>query len=125
MDYCLNRTCQNKGLCRKFFGGAKCECLQGSYSGEFCEITATRIIIYQIVSKSCAYIAILALVIVALFVIIMDILKYGFGIDPTAEFLEEVRRENAAKRRRPVAIHYVYVNPSPDQLETIEEETKI
>jgi hypothetical protein len=44
--------------------------------------------IYRIVSKSFAYVAI-----VAMFVIIMDILKYCFGIDPPRKDLERVWRK--------------------------------
>lgn len=114
VNYCLNRTCLNKGVCRPLFGGAKCECLQGSYEGEFCEIVTKRIIILRFVSKSFAFVAILALVSVALFIIIMDILKYGFGIDPVAEDREYLRRKK--RRPKPKAIHYIYVNHPNDFL---------
>jgi uncharacterized membrane protein YpjA len=56
--------------------------------------------IYKIVSKSFSYIAIIAMSIVAMFVVIMDILKYCFGIDPIREDLERIRREKQARRRR-------------------------
>lgn len=110
INYCHNITCQNKGVCRPLFLGYVCECLSGSYSGPFCEITAARIIIYQIVSKSFAYIAILALITVAIFIIIMDILKYCFGIDPTREELERIRRKKQVKNRKPVIERFIYVN---------------
>jgi hypothetical protein len=47
---------------------------------------------------------------VAMFVIIMDILKYCFGIDLTHKELEEVRREKRAKKRKPVIQRFVYVD---------------
>jgi hypothetical protein len=64
------------------------------------------------VSKSFGYIAILCLTIVILFFVIMDVLKYVFGIDPTKDELERIRREKRAKRRKPPPViqKFVYVN---------------
>ena len=91
-----------------------CECLGEYYSGRHCEIASTKLIVLQYVSKSFAYVAIIALVSVAAFVIIMDILKYGFGIDPTKHDLERIQRDKAKKRalakRRPVIQRFTYVN---------------
>lgn len=70
-------------MCRSLFLNFTCECLTGSYYGLYCENTATKVIIYQIISKSFAYIAIIAMITVATFIVVMDILKYYFGIDPT------------------------------------------
>ena len=47
---------------------------------------------------------------VAMFIVIMDILKYCFGIDPTREELERYRR---AKKRKPVVQRFIYVNAFP------------
>jgi hypothetical protein len=66
--------------------------------------------IYKIVSKSFAYIAIIVMSIVAMFVVIMDILKYCFGIDPIREDLERIRREKQARRRKPTTQRFVHVN---------------
>lgn len=82
VNYCEHIRCLNNGVCRPLFRNYTCECLAGSYYGLHCEITTTRIIIYQIVSKSFAYIAIIAMTSVSTFIIVMDILKYYFGIDP-------------------------------------------
>jgi hypothetical protein len=60
---------------------------------------------------------------VAMFVIIMDILKYCFGIDLTRKELEEVRRKKRAKKRKPVIQRFVYVNgplSSEQPISTIE-----
>jgi hypothetical protein len=67
------------------------------------------------VSKSLGYIVILFLVSVVLFFIIMDILKYVFGIDPTKDELERIRRAKRAKRRKspPVIQRFIYVNEPP------------
>ncbi|UJR11646.1 hypothetical protein I4U23_015827 [Adineta vaga] len=46
--------------------------------------------------------------VVAMFVIIMDILKYCFGIDPVHEEREKIRRDK--RRKRPVIQRFTYVN---------------
>jgi hypothetical protein len=87
-----------------------CECLGESYSGRHCEITTVKLKIYKIVSKSFAYIGIIALISVAMFIIIMDILKYCFGIDPVHEERKRIRRKKRDKHRKPVIQRFVYVN---------------
>ena len=55
---------------------------------------------------------------VAMFIVIMDILKYCFGIDPTREDLEMIRREKRAKNRKPHAMQrLIYVNAPPQSSE--------
>ena len=66
------------------------------------------------VSKSFAYVAVIALVCVVAFVITMDILKYCFGIDPVKEERERIRREKRMKNRRPVIQRFTYVNAPTD-----------
>jgi hypothetical protein len=123
INYCFNITCKNQGVCRPLFLNYSCECLGNSYSGQYCEIVSTKIKVYKIVSKSFAYIAIIAMVCVAMFVIIMDILKYCFGIDLVSEERERIRqKQRAKKRKRPVIQRFVYVNaPSEQPVSTIEE----
>jgi UDP-N-acetylmuramyl pentapeptide phosphotransferase/UDP-N-acetylglucosamine-1-phosphate transferase len=74
---------------------------------------------YCIVSKSVASVAIIAMTTVAMFVIIMDILKYYFGIDVTRKELERIRRKKQVKRRakkhKPIIHRFVYVNAPPLQ----------
>ena len=117
INYCENATCYNRGVCRLALLNYTCECLAGSYSGRHCEVAATSIVVYQFVSKSFAYVAIIALAAVVMFVVVMDVLKYCFGIDPTREELRRFRREKRAKRRTPVVQRFVYVDaprpPSP------------
>ena len=74
----------------------RCECFNGSYSGPHCQITARRIIIYRIVAKSFAYVAIIAIVCVEIFVITMDVLNYFFGIDLIPEDLECIQKAKQA-----------------------------
>ncbi len=100
----------NNGVCRPLFLGYRCECLGDSFTGEQCEIVATKIKIYRIVSKSFAYVVIIALVMVAMFIVIIDILKYCFGIDPVKNERERIRRKKQAKKRKPVLQRFTYVN---------------
>ena len=97
IDYCQNVTCQNQGVCRRLLLGYQCECLLGSYSGGHCEIVAKRVVIFQTVSKSFAYVAIIAMSTVAAFVIIMDVLKYAFGIGSVRKEPEEIRQKKKPK----------------------------
>jgi hypothetical protein len=88
-----------------------------------------KIQIYQIASKSFAYVAIIAMISVAMFIVIMDILKYCFGIDPVHEERERLRRTKQAKKRKPVIQRFVYVNAPasslPKQLTSTTEETVV
>jgi hypothetical protein len=110
--------CLNNGVCRSLFLNYSCECLGTSYSGRNCEITSKTTAVFKIVSKSCGYIAILSLALVVGFIVVMDILKYGFGIDPVKDDLERIRRKKQAKKakRAPVVQRFIYINaPPPSQ----------
>jgi hypothetical protein len=118
INYCSNVTCLNQGVCRPLLLNYTCECVGISYSGRHCEIVATTLVVRQIVCKSFGYIAILCLTIVVSFFVIMDILKYCFGIDPTKHEFERARRKKAAGRqakRSPVIQRFIYVNAPPTQ----------
>ncbi len=107
-----NVTCENRSVCLPSLLNYTCEC-RGSnfYSSRHCEIVAKKILIYKFVSKSFAYIVIIAMTVVVMFVVIMDILKYCFGIDPVDEERERIRRaKQAKKRKRPVIQRFIYVN---------------
>ena len=111
VNYCENIKCLNNGVCRPLLLKYTCECLGTSYSGRHCEIVATSVIIRDIVVKSVAFIAILAMVTVVSFFFIMDILNYCFGIDPTRSELEKIRRAKARRAKRPPVIQrFIYVN---------------
>ncbi len=110
INYCYNQLCNNNGVCRSLLLNYSCDCFGDSYSGRDCEIKAKRIIILKMVSKSFAYIAITAMASVAMFVIIMDLLKYCFGIDPVHEELKRIRRGKRAKKRKPIIQRFVYVD---------------
>ena len=72
--------------------------------------TATR----QVMSRSVGYIAILAMTVAALFVVTMDVLKYGFGIGPP----EVKKKKKTTTRKARTYLRFVYVNnsvpPTPD-----------
>jgi hypothetical protein len=92
INYCQNVTCLNKGICRLLLHGYQCQCLFDS-SGLHCEDVATSLLVRQYVSKGFAYVVIIVLVATAAFIIILDILKYVFGIDPVREERERIRRK--------------------------------
>ena len=111
INFCDSHLCINRGVCRPLLLNYTCECLAGSYSGRHCEIVAWRIRILNMLSKSFAYIAILALATVATFVVVMDILKYCFGIDPVEEERQRMRQKKWAERRKhPVIQRFTYVD---------------
>ena len=85
--------------------GYKCECLGDSYFGQHCEATSSRTVLLQTISRSSAYIAIIAIATVAVFIVTMDVLRYGFRIDPVHE--GEVKKKFEA----PICLRLVYVNP--------------
>ena len=109
INYCHEIHCLNSGVCRPLLRNYSCECLSDSYSGRHCEITAHRTNIYKIVSKSFAYVSLLAIISLFMFVIIMDLLKYCFSIDPAKRKAKRVIRRKK-KRKQVVAYRFIYVN---------------
>lgn len=93
-------------MCRPLLGEYKCECLSPSYSGRHCEIKSNGLVVREVFVKSFSYIAILAMIIVVMFIVIMDILKYCFGIDPVEIDRDYLRR----KKRRTVVRKSNHVN---------------
>jgi hypothetical protein len=96
----------------------KCICLDPTlYSGEYCQIQTTALQVKKTVSKSFASIAITAIVLTCSFIVLMDILKYGFHVDPikTERMLkqQEAQAEKEAKRAArsapKVAVRFQYV----------------
>ena len=86
--------CQSESL------NYRCRCLSDSYSGRHCEHVSSNLILRQRVSRALAYIAIIAIAMVATFVVTMDVLKYVFGIDPVQLEREKIRRGRALLERR-------------------------
>ena len=115
IDYCTGVTCLNKGVCRPSFLNYTCLCLANSYSGRHCEITKNQLIIRQTVSRSFAYVAIIFISSVATFIVILDVLKYGFGIH-TAERTIRRKKPKRGVKKHLIAIRFIYVNAPPTQL---------
>lgn len=99
-DHCHDVTCMNKGVCQPLSAGYACQCLSDSYSGPHCEHISSDLTLRWYVSRTLAYIAITAMVIVATFVVTMDVLKYGFGIDPVQSERDLIRRGRALLERK-------------------------
>jgi hypothetical protein len=98
-NMCFNITCQNKGRCISSHLSWSCNCLDPLlYSGTYCEHKSSSLITKEILSKSFASVAITAIIVVMLFVVIMDILKYGFGIDPVDRERQLMKSKQEKKR---------------------------
>ncbi|CAF3924740.1 unnamed protein product [Adineta steineri] len=100
IDYCHDIVCQNNGICRSSYLNYTCECLGDNYSGRYCEITSNKAATHQRVSKSIGFIAIIAMISTAMFIIIMDILKYCFGVDPISKKRKDTRKQKQSKKRK-------------------------
>jgi hypothetical protein len=118
----------NNGVCQPLFKNYTCECLGGSYSGDHCEIISEKTELYGIVSKSVASVAIIVMISAAIFIIIMDVLKYYFDIDPVHNDRERIRRKKRKRKPKPpIVLRYIYVNASSSsqKLNTSIEETAV
>ena len=119
IDYCAAVTCLNKGVCQSLGLSFTCQCLDRSYSGRYCENAPRRLTILQFISKSFASIVIMAMISVAIFVGVLDILKYFFDIDPVEPIRQKIqaKKQRVRKKRkgRIIAIRYIYVNGPPSE----------
>ena len=115
INSCANVTCLNKGVCQSSLLNYTCQCLGDQYSGQHCEIVSSKTAVLQIFSKSFAYIVIIAMITVAMFITILDVLKYFFGIDPVGDELKKIEQKNKIKKKPPVIIRYIYVNAPPTE----------
>ncbi|CAF0903803.1 unnamed protein product [Adineta ricciae] len=114
INYCKATTCLNRGVCQPLLLNYTCQCFSGSYSGQHCEITSSRTVAFQTLSKSFAYIVIVAIISTAMFIIVMDVLKYGFNIDPAGkDLLKRKQAKKGSRSRRPGITRYIYVNALP------------
>ena len=120
INLCDAVTCDNRGFCQMVDMEWKCLCLDDSlYYGDHCEHKTSRLKLREILSKSFASVAIGAIVTTCSFVIIMDVLKYAFHIDPVEIERDTYRRrrERHRRARRPlkdmgpkIALRFQYVN---------------
>ena len=118
---CRDITCENNGRCLHSYLNWSCQCVDASlYSGEFCQDESSALVTKQILSKSFAFIAIVAITTVFGFVIVMDVLKYFFGIDPVdrerrlIELEQEKKRTQTRPRRKEkkserMAVRFFYI----------------
>ena len=111
VNFCQNVTCENEGVCRSLYGSYACECLGDSSWGRHCENTASRIAVHRIIAKSIAFAAIVAMSTVATIIVVMDILKYWFGIDPVSKEIK--RRKNIKMKKTWNIVRYIYVHALP------------
>jgi hypothetical protein len=124
VDICSNISCQNKGQCISSYGNWSCLCTNPTlYSGLYCQTESSSLRTKQMVSRSFAGIAIGCIVTVITFVLIMDILKYLFHIDPVDknfrtkkekkenQRLQERRKKKIHKSKQPViAVRFQYIH---------------
>jgi len=100
-DMCTNITCENSGICVSSYLSWTCRCLDSTiYTGLYCQVKSSSLKQKELLSKSFAIIAIVALSCVVAFVIIMDILKYVFNIDPVDRERRRLRLENEKQQEK-------------------------
>jgi mannitol-specific phosphotransferase system IIBC component len=98
---CANITCENNGICVSSYLLWSCRCLDSSlYSGTYCQDESSALATKQAISKSLGIVAIIALCCVVGFVIIMDILKYVFKIDPVDRERHRLKMEKEKKKQK-------------------------
>jgi hypothetical protein len=78
----------------------KCICLDSTlYYGAYCQYATGKLKLREILSKSFASIAIGTMITTCTFIVIMDILKYAFNIDPVEAERESYRKRLEDRRR--------------------------
>jgi hypothetical protein len=116
-DYCLGVTCYNNAQCRPLLLNFTCECLTSDFTGRYCETKSSSVAIHQIVSRSFAFIAIVAVASFMSVIILMDFLKFFFHIDPVRQERLRLQRNRALTKKKDrtpqqpkIALHFIYVN---------------
>ena len=110
INRCANITCHNNGVCRSSLLDYRCYCLTTAFSGRYCENKATDLVVKEATSKTLAYVAILAISSVVLFVIVLDLLKYGFKIDPVRYKPKRIHKKRAHLQSKPSVVQrFTYV----------------
>lgn len=114
INMCSNITCENQAICKSSHLSWSCQCLDSSlYSGTYCEQKSSSLTAKEILSKSFAIVAIIFICLVVSFVIIMDVLKYVFNIDPVDRELRRMRLEQEKKeqkkfrKKKPTKVYFV------------------
>ena len=79
----------------------KCTCLSDTlYYGNLCQYQTNKLKVKQALTRSFASIAIIALSLTCLFIVLMDILKYGFHIDPVQRERRRIQKQQEQQRQR-------------------------
>ena len=99
-DLCTNITCENRGICRTIGFAWKCFCFDTTlFYGHHCQYKSNKLKVLEVLSKSFAYVAIGVISATCTFIILMDVLKYVFHIDPVEFERENYRKRCEANRR--------------------------
>lgn len=106
-NLCQNVTCLNGAVCRTIDDTFQCECLNGDYHGQYCEIVSSTMQQREQTSKSVAYIAIIALCLLFLIIVVMDLLKYVFEVQYS---VVDPKKEQRCQRKTYVGTNFIYVN---------------
>lgn len=121
VDLCVGVSCENRGICQTVDMKWQCQCLDSlNYYGDHCQYKVAALVTKEYLSRSFAAVAIVSITITGGFIVIMDILKYFFHIDPV-EFERDSyrrRRELLKQKRQPappsdaprLAVRFQYVN---------------
>ncbi len=114
VNLCVNITCANSGICQSNGLAWKCLCINPSFYGNFCEYQTSSLQVKKALTKSFASVAISVLVLTCSFVVIMDILKYVFRVDPVKTERERLHKHKQAHRAAKaaaskVALRFQYV----------------
>lgn len=106
-------------MCQTVDSDWQCLCLDPTlYYGEYCQFKSGTLRLHEILSKSFAAVAIGAIVTTCSFVVVMDVLKYAFHIDPVERERDSYRRRRELRRqaRQPpktdhprIALRFQYV----------------
>lgn len=119
INYCDNVSCLNNGVCQPLLLNYSCKCLGDSFTGVHCQIVTKKTDRLQKAARSFACIAMIAVISAVLFFVTLDVLKYGFDIDPVhAERQRYVNQSNKAKRRKsPFILYFLHVTGPHVRLE--------
>ncbi|CAF5178158.1 unnamed protein product [Rotaria magnacalcarata] len=105
VSICGSIKCENDAQCVSNYGNWSCRCTNNElYSGIYCEIESSSLRAKQLISRSLASVAIGCLVAVITFVILMDVLKYWFKIDPVHKDVDASKNKNENNERKKKSI---------------------
>ena len=99
-DMCGNITCENSGICVSAYLLWSCRCIDSSlYSGTYCQDKSSALTTKEALSKSLGIVAIIAICCVVGFILLMDILKYVFKIDPVDRERHRLKMEKEKEKQ--------------------------